>query len=170
VALAGSSWNGWIDVSGSALTGAISEEFTVGMWIWRTGNGGTLLSRGVKGVLLNFGLDTTNLNVQMNTSAAYKLSLRAGAPVPADRWVHVALTFDHHEVRLYVDGTAVGAVAYAQAISLDTMSYIVGGVAQADNSVTTRFTGKIDEVVLYTRALTPAEIGGLAAGARPSDP
>src|SRR6185295_15128971 len=134
---------------GTALTSAVSQAFTVGMWIWRTDAGGTLLSRGTKGALLTFGLDGSNLIAQMNTAAAYKLSLRAGAAVPAGRWVHVALTFDMKEVRLYVDGLAVGAVAYQQAISLDTTSYIVGGIAQPDRTVASRCTGKIDEVVLY---------------------
>jgi hypothetical protein len=166
----GAAWSGWIDVSGAALTSAVSQSFTVGMWIWRKDLGGTLFSRGLKGALVSFALDGDTLLAQLNGAAAYKLSLRAGAPVPADKWVHVALTFDLKQVRLYVGGVGVGAAAYQQAVSLDTSSFIVGGLAQSGGTVSGRFSGKIDEVVLYTRALSASEIGGLAGGARPPTP
>lgn len=170
LALRGTSWNGWLDVSGTSLTGAVSQTFSVGMWIWRTETGGTLFARGAKGALLNFGLEGANLSVQMNTAAAYKVSVHAGAPVPADRWVHVAMTFDLKEVRLYVDGMIAGAAPYQQGIPLDTSSYTVGALPGSNGTVSARFTGKIDEVVLYTRALSDGELIGLAAGARPMAP
>jgi hypothetical protein len=167
LALQGSSWNGWLDVSGTALTGAISQSFTVGMWIWRTDQGGTLFARGIKGALLTFGLDGANLTAQLNTAAAYKASVRAGVPVPAGDWHHVAMTFDLKEVRLYLNGKIAGVAPYQQGIPLDTTSYVVGALPQANGTVSARFTGKIDEVVLYTRVLTADELQGLAAGAQP---
>lgn len=170
LALRGDSWNGWLDVAGEALLRAVSQPFSIALWVWRTETGGTFVSRrtfGARGFLFTFGLEGSGLSAQLNTTAAYKFRLDSSVPVPAERWSHVAMTYDLHEVRLYVDGLLVAAAPYQQAIPLDTTSYIVGGLEQQDRSVAARFPGKIDELVLYTRVLSAAELGALASGLRP---
>jgi hypothetical protein len=174
LALQGTSWNGWVDVNGTALPSVLSGSFTVALWIRRpaaaSNTAETLVSRtslGAKGPLFALGLDAGVLNAQLNATAAYNLRLKANGTVPVDRWVHVAMTNDGQQVRLYVEGKAVGTGQYAQAVPLDTTSFMIGGLAQASGTVGLRFGGQIDEVLFYTRALTVNEIGGLASGAHP---
>ena len=48
---------------------------------------------------------------------------------------------------------------------LETPIAIGGG--QADGDTISRFAGGLDEVMVYNRALAPAEVAALARGARP---
>jgi hypothetical protein len=44
---------------------------------------------------------------------------------------------------------------------------MVGGAEQANGTVTARFTGKVDDVLVYTRALAQQDVQDLSAGSRP---
>jgi hypothetical protein len=170
LALKGPSWSGWVDVSGSTLASAVSQGFTVALWIWRAGDAGTLVSRrsfGARGTIFAFNLENGALAADMNTAASYRFHVTTNSALPTGRWVHAAMTYDLREVRLYVDGTPMGGAAYLQPLPLDTSSYMVGGLEQQDHTVTGKFPGQIDDVVLYTRVLTDDELSALAGGARP---
>jgi large repetitive protein len=171
VGLHGASWSGWIEAAGSNLTDAVSSAFTLAMWIWRSdATSGGLLSRrslGARGYLFALTLENGALALQLNSTAAYNLHTRGNGTVPQGRWVHVAATFDLQVATLYVDGVAVGAAPYLQPVPLDTTPYVVGGLEQQDASVSSLFSGGVDEVAVYSRALTAAQIAGLAGGAQP---
>jgi hypothetical protein len=175
LALQGTSWNGWVDVSGASLASVISESFSVALWVFRptaATTTETLVARtslGAKGPLFALNLENGVLTVQLNSTAAYNFRLKANGTVPTGRWAHVAMTFDlpMQQVRLYVDGNAVGAGQYAQAVPLDNTSFMVGGLEQSNRSVSARFAGQIDEVLIYTRALAAKDVAGLASGVRP---
>ncbi|MFP9060506.1 malectin domain-containing carbohydrate-binding protein [Natrialbaceae archaeon A-chndr2] len=77
-----------------------------------------------------------------------------------DRWYHVVVVYDGaaEETRLYVDG------------QLDTTSQAVSSIPAYNSSLTigeldtnrgAEFNGRIDEVRLYDRALSTAEVGSL---------
>jgi hypothetical protein len=170
LSLKGTTWSGWVDVQGSALTGAANPGLTIALWIWTMGGDGGLVSRrsfGAQGYLFNLAIEGGSLSLQINSGAAYNLHSRGNGTVPSGRWVHVAATFDLTNVYLYVDGIMAGASVFQQAIPLDTSSVIVGGLQQQDSSVTARFPGAVDDVAIYSRALTADQIGGLAKGAQP---
>lgn len=79
----------------------------------------------------------------------------AGAPqLPADAWTHVALTYDGTTMRLYVDGAEVAVRAQTGGIITTTGAFRIGGNASWGEY----FTGVIDEVRVYNRALSAAEI------------
>src|SRR5438093_11641326 len=69
-------------------------------------------------------------------------------------WTHLAGTFDGATMRLYVNG--VEAVSQAQTAALTATA----GTLQigADSYAGENFAGRIDEVRIYNRALTAAEI------------
>lgn len=69
-------------------------------------------------------------------------------------WTHLALTFDGASLRLYVDGTLVRTTAVSGPIRTTTRALRIGGNAVWGEW----FSGTIDEVNVYDRALTPAEI------------
>jgi hypothetical protein len=70
-------------------------------------------------------------------------------------WTHLAFTYDGGVMRLYVNGTEVSTTNVAGATSVSNGPLRIGG-----NSVWGEyFRGLIDEVRIYNRALTSAEIG-----------
>jgi fibronectin type 3 domain-containing protein len=74
--------------------------------------------------------------------------------LPANTWSHLAATYDGANVRLYVNGTLAGTLAQAGAITTSTGVLRIGG-----NAIWAEwFAGQIDEVRIYNRALTHAQI------------
>ena len=77
-----------------------------------------------------------------------------GVALPANVWTHLAGTYDGATVRLFVNGTQVASAAITGAIATSTGALRIGGNSMWGEY----FQGTIDEVRIYNRALTPAEI------------
>jgi hypothetical protein len=76
------------------------------------------------------------------------------SPLPLNTWTHLAATYDGAQLRLYVNGVQAGSRAQTGNIAVSAAPLRVGG-----NAVWTEFfAGLIDEVRVYNRALSPAEI------------
>lgn len=71
-----------------------------------------------------------------------------------NKWQHVAFTYDRQNVRFYVDGSPVGSPSATSVLGLNDNSLFIG-----NNRYNARqFSGAIDEVRIWNRALTQAEI------------
>ena len=70
-------------------------------------------------------------------------------------WHHVVATYDGTSSKLYVDGSLEGQVAIAGTITPSTAPLAIGrnGIQDTD-----RFRGSIDDVRIYDRALSAAEV------------
>ncbi|HVQ90242.1 MAG TPA: LamG-like jellyroll fold domain-containing protein [Mycobacteriales bacterium] len=78
----------------------------------------------------------------------------AGPALPLNAWSHLAGTYDGSTLRLYVNGVQVATQALTGSLLASTAPLRIGG-----NSVWGEyFSGLIDEVRVYNRALSPAEI------------
>lgn len=76
------------------------------------------------------------------------------ATIPVNVWTHVAATYDGAALRLYVNGALVGTTALTGSIDATTGPLRIGG-----NSVRGEwFNGLIDEIRVYRRALSQAEV------------
>ncbi len=76
------------------------------------------------------------------------------AALPIDTWTHLAMTWDSGTLRLYVNGTLASSAPAASPLAGSTGVLRIGG-----NSLASQwFSGRIDEVRIYGRPLTPAEI------------
>ena len=73
---------------------------------------------------------------------------------PVNAWTHVALTYDGATLRLFVNGTQVATRATTGAIQATDNPLWIGG----NNPYGEYFEGLIDEVRVYNRALTQADI------------
>ncbi|MDN4476707.1 family 43 glycosylhydrolase [Demequina sp. SYSU T00192] len=83
-----------------------------------------------------------------------------GQLVPVGAWTHVAFTVDAGEVALYVDGTDVGAnPAFTDVLTSPSATFALGV-----NYWDTPFQGDIDELAVWTSALSPEDVAALAAG------
>jgi hypothetical protein len=87
--------------------------------------------------------------------------LNAEQPLPLGRWVHLAGTFDGKVMRLYVDGQLVGTMDRPGPARGSNLPLYLGSYAPDHWA---HFDGLLDEVRLWSRALTPEEI---AAHAKP---
>jgi hypothetical protein len=106
---------------------------TVGAWVRPEGRTGTVAAQGTWSL--------TPREVTVNRRAARgTLTLR--------RWSHLALVYDGKTIRRYVDGRPAGTRAYAGALGGGSTLRIGDG-----------YRGRLDELRLYDRALTAAEIG-----------
>jgi hypothetical protein len=76
--------------------------------------------------------------------------------IPVNAWTHLAATWDATTLRLYVNGTQVATRALGGTLRTSTGVLRIGGTGVWSEW----FRGLIDEVRLYSRALTPAEIQG----------
>jgi hypothetical protein len=85
----------------------------------------------------------------------------ADAPLPTGRWVHLCGTYDGQMVRIYVDGVEGGAVARAGAVKPNSLPLVLGGYEVGHPA---HFVGLLDEVKLWARALSAAEVRAEAEG------
>jgi hypothetical protein len=82
--------------------------------------------------------------------------IMTGMPLPA-AWTHIALTFDGTTNRIYRDGVEIGSMA-APPPAYDASPFVVGG--DREDGVDKGFfgNGSLDELRIYDRALSPADI------------
>jgi hypothetical protein len=79
---------------------------------------------------------------------------RAGSAPPLNAWTHIAMTYDGTTIRLYVGGVQVATRAQTGALVAGTGPLRFGG-----NAIWPEwFRGRLDEIRVYNRALTAAEI------------
>jgi glucose/arabinose dehydrogenase/PKD repeat protein len=83
------------------------------------------------------------------TSAA-----RSPVALPVNTWSHLATTYDGATLRLYVDGALVATQARTGPLPNSAAPLVIGGNAIWGEY----FAGRIDEVRVYNRALSAAEI------------
>jgi glucose/arabinose dehydrogenase len=73
---------------------------------------------------------------------------------PLDAWTHLALTYDGSAMRLFVNGVLVATRSAGGALKTSTNPLWIGG----NQPYGEYFTGLIDEVRVYNRALSVAEL------------
>ena len=76
-------------------------------------------------------------------------------------WHHVAFTADGAQLRLYLDAVLVGAVAQTITPAASANSLVIGGMGVSPSL--NPWDGLVDELSLYSRALSPVEIAGIYA-------
>jgi hypothetical protein len=163
-------------VPDSASLDGLRPGFTFAAWTFRMGhrpNYATVLSRqyqssGSEHYLLGFQNGTLKALVNSYLPQGGEATLTAAGQAPLFTWVHVALSFDGATARLYQDGKLVASAGHTQAQMPDTTPLCLGcneNGPDDDNDET--LGGRLDEVVVYSRALSAAEVARLAAGDLP---
>lgn len=75
--------------------------------------------------------------------------------LPVNTWTHVAATYDGANIRLYQNAVEVRVRAFVGSFTVTTKALEIGWNSTYAGQF---FSGKIDEIRIYNRALTPAEI------------
>lgn len=79
----------------------------------------------------------------------------AGQTTPLNTWHHVATVFNGSTVRYFYDGAYIGSQPMAMTITADNRALTIGADVPGILEI---FNGKIDDVCIYNRALTDADI------------
>jgi len=138
-----------------------SLDLTTGMtleaWVYST------VANGVRDVIIKeaAGADVYNLywrnwrgRPEGNVLVGGVNQTAEGTSLPRNTWQHLATTYDGAVLRLYVNGSQVSSLATGGPITTSDGALRIGG-----NTIWGEwFRGRIDEVRIYNRALTAAEI------------
>jgi len=149
---------------GGVLNFSISRKFTIQAWVKGSTSqedGGAVVCKGTGGGGEQFCLDVVG--------GRYRLFVRdgAGAAVvaqssvaPNNRWQHVAVLFDQAAgiMRLYVNGVVATSATPPATLLNTTHEVSVGARELSSGSYDLNFSGTVDEVALFNRALSPTEI------------
>ena len=103
----------------------------------------------------NYYLEGTSSNASRPAmGGTFGADLYGTSALTANTWAHLAATYDGATMRLYVNGVQVASRAQTGAIATSTNPLQIGG----DSLYGQYFAGRIDEVRIYNRALSAAEI------------
>ena len=154
--------NDWVTVA-DANSLDLTTAMTLEAWVYPTASGGgswrtVLMKERPSGEVYNLYANAdTNVPVVYVVRSAQPgqpQDARGTAALPLNTWSHLAATFDDTTLRLFVNGTQVGTRAVAGPMLTSTGALRMGG-----NSLWGEyFQGRIDEVRIYNRALSAAEI------------
>ena len=102
--------------------------------------------------------DLTKPNNALYIGTSYR-HLSTGSQLPANKWTHLAATYDGSTQRLFVNGVQVGSRSQTGSLSVTANPLRIGG-----NTVLSgrNFKGHIDEVRVHNRALIAAEIAAMS--------
>jgi len=156
----------------------LTDAMTLMAWIYKSeflpgNNGETIISKKQSGAycLEVSGWENRSpekLSTEPRISGTYH-PLASPEPVPLNRWVHTAVTYDGDSLRMYIDGELVAEGNWPGKIDTNTASVYIGAESDGNQPDAThgRFKGMIDELVVANRAFSADEIKGYMAG--PSD-
>jgi hypothetical protein len=164
---------GYVLVPRSASIDAIQGQVTLAAWVYLQGtinDYATAISRQIgSGLTQHYHLSLDSEGrpaafINRSVPNDFYRPLTADDPVPPMTWTHLAVTYDGSNARLYVDGALADTKPITGSFGDDTTPLILGGNGN-EGIISERFPGRIDEIVLYNRALTDAEVRALASGA-----
>jgi hypothetical protein len=139
--------NDWVTVAGDPSLD-LERAMTLEAWVKPSRRGSVLVKE--RGPRLSYGL-YARPSGHVFTSAEHALR---GPALPLRRWSHLAMTWDGSVVRVYRNGAQVASHALSGAAQVSGGPLRIGG-----NAVWPEFfKGVIDEVRVYDRALSAAEI------------
>jgi N,N-dimethylformamidase beta subunit-like, C-terminal/Concanavalin A-like lectin/glucanases superfamily/Galactose oxidase-like, Early set domain/Bacterial Ig domain/Glyoxal oxidase N-terminus len=149
------------DANSLDLAGALTLE----AWVYPTAIDGweTVVLKEASGDLTYALYADNNGNDVAGAPRRPTLSLRQGAntymgngatQVALNTWTHLAATYDGANMRLYVNGSLAGTAARTGPVNVSSNPLRIGG----NNVWGEWFSGRIDEVRVYSRALAAGEI------------
>jgi subtilisin-like proprotein convertase family protein len=143
----------------------LTNSLTIEGWIKPTGNGYNIFWRGDN----RSGFDPYSLYMNLNNQVSFNIENSSGnsdsisATLAYNQWWHVAATLDGNtgSIKLYVNGTLVSQKTtavrpFGALIPADHPGIGIANVNDGQNNFP--FTGCIDEISLYSRALSASEV------------
>jgi hypothetical protein len=148
------------DVSGSALT--------IAAWVKTASLPANVDQRFVskatntseQGHYWMLSLSRNRLRFRLRTEGQTSTLVANAGDVPVNQWYHVAATYDGGAMRLFLNGTEVGVAAKSGVI--DTGSTVPVNLGRNPDG-SNYMHGALDDLRIFSRALSAQEIAGIAA-------
>ncbi|MCI0347851.1 MAG: Ig-like domain-containing protein, partial [Acidobacteriales bacterium] len=154
------SFNGtssWVTIPDSAALD-LTNGMTLEAWVNPTALGSTwrtaLMKEQPGGLVYSLCANTNTSVPSGHVFIGSEQDTRGTAALPLNTWTHLALTYDGSTLRLFVNGTQVSSKALVGNIQTSNGALRIGGNAVWGEF----FTGLIDEVRIFARTSTAAEI------------
>ncbi|HOV89610.1 MAG TPA: CsgG/HfaB family protein [Syntrophorhabdaceae bacterium] len=134
-------------------------EFTIAVWVKPDGNnidnGDAVVSKCCEPYALFTWLDSpvNGITAVISSGAVY-----SGYVIPNNVWSHIAVTYDGNVVRFYHNGSLVVNKPFARGLTTDNGGLYIGA---SPHGAPEDFSGMIDEVRIYNKALSDAEINNI---------
>ena len=145
----------------------VQNEISVEVWIRPTNpvvDFETIVNKGTDQVLsneryaYNMRLDNGGRpEFTVNTTNDGRVFVEDNAVLAANTWYHIVGTYDGSTVKIYVNGSLQASTAATGTITPTVGNVQIGEISGGDDE----FTGAIDEVRIYTRALSPEQVVAL---------
>ena len=103
------------------------------------------------------------MNFTVEDAAGTQVNANSGVSLSLNAWHFIVGTYDGTTVSLYVDGQLAGTAPLTGPIQ-DNSSTTSIGTKFADGTTFYSFNGRVDDVGIYNRALTPAELQAIYNG------
>ena len=103
-------------------------------------------------------------SIRMTNNTSHGLKWGEGRPL-LNEWYHIALTYDGSQMKLYVNGQEKSSKAVAGELKVNSRPVSFG----SDNGAQKFFKGTIDDVRIYSQALTAEEIQAIYNGQQGTD-
>lgn len=136
-----------------------SKELTLGLWFRADSLAfdSVLAIKGDYGMFIHYGLvlkSTGHLEgVISDTPVLGSTTLLTG------NWYHAAIVYDRSTIKIYLDGAQKGSVGFSSDISNSGFDFTLG----ADSLAESKFSGYIDEVIIFDRALSATVVQDIMA-------
>lgn len=153
--------NSYISVPASASLNSPTTGCTQAAWVYLYGT--SLVGSGFNPLLMK-SLTTENgfmyrmianpdyIGAAFNT---WNTAMSAAQATPLNQWHHVATVFNGSTVRYFYDGAFIGTQPMVMTITADNRPLTIGADTPGVFEI---FNGKIDDVCIYNRALSDADI------------
>jgi fibronectin type 3 domain-containing protein len=143
-------------------------EFSSAAWIWQGSSADWQR-------FFDFGSSTTNYMILTRLGTMLRFDICRNGAVqtvqipapPLNRWVHVAVTFSGNWATLYLNGATQKAVLFGFNPSQINLTQNYLGKSRFSDPL---FTGRLDEVRIYNRGLSGAEVAALVTNSPPLPP
>ena len=170
---------GYINVAASSSIDSITDRVTMAAWMYIDGTLGdyaTAISRQVAdGYGQHYHL---SINTEMRPALFITTDVSGQVPTFGTKengdfitvlqrtWVHLAGTYDGSQSRLYLNGAEIDSKPTSGVFVAESNPVILGGNGNAANrAVGEPVPGRLNEILLYKRALSAGEIARIYNGA-----
>jgi hypothetical protein len=153
-----------------------TEQFTLELWAfvpadcqvsdrlapWLVCKNGNEWVEGNYGIMLIGGRPRAILNIGGGRENVFAVDAQGNPALQTEAWNHLAVSYDGDTLRIYVNGKPAGDTRIGRK-RLPGGGGLAFGRRQDNSGDGYHFRGAIDEVRIYDRALTPAEVSARAA-------
>ncbi|NQU11193.1 putative Ig domain-containing protein, partial [bacterium] len=148
----------------------LTNNFSVSFWVYPNQPGGEEVCLALRSLFGSSGLRVwvvqNCLRLDGRTTAAWRGMRFALGALPTAAWYHIAIVCDKSTLKVYVNGTAQSAAPGADPNWGGNFVMNPQGRSElgGDSYYNYFFDGRLDDVRLYTRSLTPTQVAELHSG------